>query len=123
MVANLISRLASRADPQSITVERKTTANDAGGSPVETWSTHLANLEAVVDVVTGDQTLRYDMESNRGSGTVYVQAGLDITAADRLVIGTQYYRIQFVDTAMNRAAGDRLGYMALTVEVTSGETT
>lgn len=122
MPANLIARLADRSNNPTITVERAAEAVDTGGSVTKTWAVHISDVAAVTDLITGTEEVRYGRENNRGTGTVYVQAGLDITAADRLDIGGVKYDIQWVDTPMDRADGDYLSFMTLAVEQTDGGT-
>ncbi len=41
-----------------ITIQQATTAPDAAGQPIPTWTTYLADYPVAIDQVTGGETLR-----------------------------------------------------------------
>lgn len=120
-VAQLISRLSERQVDSTVDIQRNTTAVDAAGSVTDSWGRHLNNIPAVVQIRSGAEAVRYGRENNRAFGTVYVQAGLDITGADRLRFGSpvRTFDIQSVRTPDERLSTDSLAYMILEIEETS----
>lgn len=120
-VAAMISRISERSVDSTVDVQRFTTAQDTGGSVRRTWAAHLANIPAVIQLRSGAEAIRYGRENNRAFGTCYVQAGLDVTAADRLRFGSpvRTFDIQNVRTPDERSSTDTLGYTVLEITETS----
>lgn len=69
---------------QSGTVERKTEAVDAGGSPVETWATHLSNVRMSIQPMKTAKALQYGAERARRMYTVFVAPDQDVLEGDRI---------------------------------------
>lgn len=117
-VFDLIKRRATGQVAGTVTIRRKTDAADAGGSVVSTFADHLPAIQAAVQIRSGAEAVRYGRESNRRFGTVYVQAGQDITSSDRLTFNGLTFDIQSVRTPDDRISTDLLAYMVLEVQET-----
>lgn len=68
------------------TVERKTEAVDAGGSPVETWSSHIASLDCAIQPASTSKAVLYGADRATRVFTLYCAPGTDITTKDRIVV-------------------------------------
>lgn len=68
------------------TVERKTLSVDAGGSPVETWASHIASLACAIQPVSTSKAVLYGADRATRVFTLYCAPGRDITTKDRIVV-------------------------------------
>lgn len=119
-VSSLISRLSILSKASSCTVQRFTETVDIGGSVTVTWSNHLTNVTCVVQMRGGSESIRYAFENVRRFGTIYVDPGLDITEADRILYNGRTFDIQTIETPDERRTGDRLAFQRIFVEETLG---
>ena len=67
-------------------VERKTEAVDAGGSPVETWVSHIASINCAVQPASTRKSMIYGADRAMRIFTLFCAPGQDITTRDRIVI-------------------------------------
>ncbi len=115
-VASIIATKGLRCN-----VERRTESTDAGGSVTLAWAVNIAGMQAFVQSASGAEALRYGRESNRKFVPVYVNAGQDIVASDRLTgvdLGPRILDIQNVRTPGELQAGQALRHMVLDCEET-----
>lgn len=94
-----------------ITIQQRTSATDALGQPVETWS-DLAVVWGEIRHVSGMQQIKADAEISTVRASIKVYQRADITAAMRVLHGSTTYDIKAV-------LPDALGrvYMFLVCEV------
>lgn len=110
-VADFIAERAGFASV-TVTIERATRAVDAANTPTETWGAHLS-ITAVVQVRGGSEALIYGAERGQRFATIYTGPGQDITAGDRVVIGTRTFDITAVRTPDELSSSDDLAYMII----------
>jgi SPP1 family predicted phage head-tail adaptor len=94
-----------------ITIQQRTSATDALGQPVETWS-DLATMWGEIRHVSGMQQIKGDAEISTVRASIKVYQRDDVTAAMRVLHGSTLYDIKAV-------LPDELGrvYMFLACEV------
>ena len=86
-----------RAGPLNtrITVQQQSTAQDALGQPLTTWTT-FATLWADVKQNSGISMIRADADMSVVRASIRVRYKAGITSAMRVLIGTDVYAIQAV---------------------------
>lgn len=70
----------------SVDIERKTEAVDAGGSPVETWSAHLSSVACAIQPASTRKGQLYGADRATRMHTMFCAPGQDITTKDRVVV-------------------------------------
>ena len=79
----------------AITIQQRTSAEDALGQPVETWTT-LASLWGEIRHPSGVQQIKAGAEVSTVRASIKVHKRDDITAAMRVVHGSTTYDIKAV---------------------------
>lgn len=70
----------------TVAIERKTEAVDAGGSPVETWASHIASLQCAIQPVSTSKAVLYGADRATRMFSLFCAPGQDITTKDRAVV-------------------------------------
>ena len=89
----MTSRAPDHLLDQTIAIQRGTTTVDADGSPVVAWATHLASIKARLRPVRPRRTTDADRVTARRLWMIYVDAGHDILATDRVIYGNTILRV------------------------------
>jgi len=114
-IDKIISRLG-----RSVTIRRKTVTVDSGGSTIDTYSDHLTGVVCAIFPHSQVEKEQGGRALTVGSATVYVSAGLDITAGDELrwVDGsdTRDYSITGTRTLAELPTSDHMSSMILECE-------
>ena len=108
---------------QLVNVQRRTTAQDAGGDPVGTWAAHLSGVRMFIQPGGGAESVRYGRENTRGFVVCYVEPGPDITAGDRLTgayLSGRILDIQSVRKPGEFASDGSLSHLVLECQETDG---
>lgn len=113
-----INRLSRKQRAPTVNILRPTNAVDATGAPTQTYNAHLSGLTAMVNIISGTETVRSGRDSTRNFGRCQLQAGLDILTTDRLVYNSRTFDILHVRNAGERSDGDPLARMVLEIQET-----
>jgi head-tail adaptor len=70
---------------QRVSIQRQTTAPDAQGSPVVTWSTSLTDIKAAVQPRAGSVGEHQGRTAPQQRYRVYLTGSVDVRPGDRLV--------------------------------------
>lgn len=70
----------------SATVQRRTETADTGGSPINTFGTHLTGVAGRLQPASASEQILYGSERGVISHSFYTAGGQDILEGDRLVI-------------------------------------
>lgn len=90
-------RRVRRLLPDTCSIERRTTTSDGGGGLVEAWTNAAIQVPCFLEPVGGGENGRTaERIDDETTHVAYVQAGTDITEADRLVIAGQRYDVTAV---------------------------
>jgi head-tail adaptor len=91
--------LSKRFMSETITIQRSTPVQGAGGEWVDSWAT-LATVDASLQGKTGNKSIANNVDAARYNPRVYIDV-TDITEADRIVYNGQAYTIEFIDNNFN----------------------
>lgn len=80
------ARIPTHLFTDTATVERKTEAVDAGGSPVETWASHIASLACSVQPLSTRKAVLYGADRATRMFSLFCAPGQDITTKDRIAV-------------------------------------
>ncbi len=100
---------------------RPTNTVDDGGSPVETFNTHLSSVTLKIDRQSGEESIRYRRETNRQQLKCFFQKGTDILEGDRIIPQEGDWEGKTLDVQDSSAIGGPtrpLGYQVVDAEVT-----
>lgn len=70
----------------TVAIERKTEAVDTGGSPVETWASHIASLKCAIQPLSTRKAMVYGADRAARMFSLFAAPGQDITTKDRAVV-------------------------------------
>lgn len=99
---------------ERVSVERKTRTTDAGGGYAETWAVQTT-VWALVRPMSGNERANAQQVASGANYLVVVRAGLNVTAADRLIW------LAYPDDPLNvrfvKRTGARSLYLAIEAEM------
>lgn len=103
---------------KTITVKSRTVANDAVGSPVETWTSVVGVYNAMVQISGGSDATTAGREGRQRTATMYLIHDQDgkINIEDRVDYGGAEWEIRSVRVPDEREASDHLCYTIVDVE-------
>ena len=103
---------------KTVTVKTRTTANDAVGSPVETWTSVVGVYTAMVQISGGSDATTAGREGRQRTATMYLVDDQDqkIDIEDRIDYGGAEWEIRSVRVPDERQATDQLCYTIVDVE-------
>ena len=81
---------------KTLTLERKTKADDGMGGKIETW-TDVVNVKGVLCNIDGDERLSADKLTVIATQKFYIDYlhGITITEEDRFSLGTRIFKINY----------------------------
>ena len=103
---------------KTVTVKTRTTANDAVGSPVETWTSVVGVYTAMVQISGGSDATTAGREGRQRTATMYLVDDQDqkIDIEDRIDYGGAEWEIRSGRVPDEREATDQLCYTIVDVE-------
>lgn len=103
---------------KTVTVKTRTTANDAVGSPIETWTSVVGVYTAMVQISGGSDSTTAGREGRQRTATMYLVNDQDdkIDVEDRIDYASAEWEIRSVRVPDEREATDQLCYTIVDVE-------
>lgn len=87
---------------QRVTIQQRTTTQDAIGQPVETWAT-VATVWASVRHLSGIESIKASADVSVVKASIRIRYRTGVDAGMRVVAGSATYDIQSVMTSHDRA--------------------
>ena len=78
---------------QTIAVTRPVATVDAGGSPIETFTAHIASAIARIWPVAGSENVAAGRPATQATFNIVIEGGQDVAATDRIPWGTRTLKI------------------------------
>ena len=97
---------------QSILIQSKTTASNAIGGQIETWSTK-ATIDGYIDDIGGQKQEIAAQYTDKATHILMCSAGSDIDLFDRVYFNSETYRILHVDTVFGHHMEVLLEYVGV----------
>jgi head-tail adaptor len=93
-------------------VKRKTvTVNDFGGQ-IETWATSSTG-SGMIDYLSGQKAQVAEQYADKATHILICPMGVDVTIHDRILCGSEYYRVLHVDSPFDRHMEILLEYVGV----------
>lgn len=78
---------------KSISITRPTFTKDSGGSPIETFASHLTGLACRVQPVLANENVKAGRPVSSKTYRIYLSSGQDILATDQITYGSKTLKI------------------------------
>jgi hypothetical protein len=94
----MIATVAELIMDQTASTERVTNAQDDIGAVTQTWATSIASLKCKLHPIRGEERTMSGSMGVECTHILFCGKSSDIIEADEVVIGTQRYKVTWVDS-------------------------